>query len=407
MTNARVLLVENIHPAAVEAFSAYGMADVERVAGAVDPADLMDRAAGVELLGIRSRTSVSAELLSNAANLLAVGCFCIGTNQVDLEDAARRGVPVFNAPFANARSVAELTIAASIVLMRGIPAKSSGMHAGRWSKSAKGSYEVRKKKLGIVGYGNIGSQLSVLASMLGMHVYYYDIEPKLAHGNARSVSSLDELLGLSDIVSLHVPSTPLTRGMINADALAKMRPGSVLINYARGDLVDIAALAEALESGRLAGAAVDVFPVEPKSAEGDFDSPLRGLPNALLSPHIGGSTQEAQEAIGLEVAAKLATYLIEGSTAKAVNVPEVIPPKLGPGITRFAHMHRNVPGVMTAISETMSGAGLNITSQLLGTTGEVGYAVTDVAGAPTPEVADRLRAIDGAIRVRVLTVPAA
>jgi len=404
---SRVLLTENIHAEAAQVFTDAGFADVELLETALDEAALLERARTAELLGVRSRTHVTGPVLEAAENLLAVGCFCIGTNQVDLETARRLGTPVFNAPFANSRSVAELTLAAAIFLMRRLPEKAAAARRGEWLKAAKGSYEVRAKKMGIVGYGAIGSQLSVLASGLGMHVYYYDIEAKLRHGNTRELSSLDELLAECDVVTLHVPSTPHTRGMIGRDALARMKKGAVLINYARGDLVDIDALADALASGHVAGAAVDVFPTEPSGADEKFTSPLQKFDNVILSPHVGGSTQEAQQAIGREVADKLVAYVREGVTTKAVNFPEVTLPPLAPGRTRMAHVHENVPGVLSSLNDLFSDTGLNITGQALGTTSAIGYVLTDLEGlapdkAASADLAARARAITGAVRVRLL-----
>ncbi|MGD2134370.1 MAG: phosphoglycerate dehydrogenase [Maricaulaceae bacterium] len=399
---SRVLLTENIHPDAADAFTAAGFEDVERLEGALDDEGLKAAVGNVQLLGIRSRTQVRAEALEAARELLALGCFCIGTNQVDLDVAERLGVPVFNAPFANSRSVAELTLAAAIFLLRRTPEKMFSIRRGEWRKAARGSYEARAKKLGIVGYGNIGSQLSVLASGLGMHVYFYDIEAKLRHGNARAVGSLDELLEISDVVTLHVPSTPQTRGMIDARALSKMKTGAALINYARGDLVDIDSLAVALTAGRLAGAAIDVFPKEPGGAEEEFLSPLRELDNVILTPHVGGSTQEAQQAIGEEVAEKLIAYVYEGATAKAVNFPEVALAPLQSGRVRLAHVHRNVPGVLAQLNDIFSGEGLNIVGQALGTTAVTGYVLTDVEGALPDAAIEAARAIEGTTRVRVL-----
>lgn len=399
----KTLLTENIHDEAVAALTEAALGETERLAGALDPHELHARIGELSLLGVRSRTRIDAEAVARADRLLAVGCFSIGTNQVALDAAEARGVPVFNSPFANSRSVAELTIAAAIFLMRRIPEKHAAAMRGDWLKTADRAYEVRAKKLGIVGYGSIGSQLSVIASMLGMHVYYYDIEAKLRHGNARPVDSLDELLALSDVLTLHVPSTPMTRGMIDAQALAKMKPGAVLINYARGDLVDIDALAAALRSGHIAGAAIDVFPKEPSAREERFESPLQAFENVILSPHIGGSTQEAQAAIGREVAEKLIAYVREGATTKSVNFPEIALPPIAPGRVRIAHIHENHPGVLSALNDLFSKAGLNITGQSLGTTAQIGYVVTDVEGAPPAELAARAAAIAGSIRVRVLT----
>jgi len=404
---SRVLLTENIHTEAAQVFANAGFTDVERLATALGDAALIDAVQAAQLLGVRSRTQVTAAALEAAKDLLAVGCFCIGTNQVDLGTAERLGMPVFNAPFANSRSVAELTLAAAIFLMRRLPEKAAAARRGEWLKAAKGSYEVRAKKLGIVGYGAIGSQLSVLASGLGMHVYYYDIEAKLRHGNTRELGSLDELLAECDVVTLHVPSTPHTKGMIGRDALARMKKGAVLINYARGDLVDIDALADALTSGHLAGAAVDVFPTEPSGADEAFKSPLQKFDNVILSPHVGGSTQEAQQAIGREVADKLVAYVREGVTTKAVNFPEVTLPPLAPGRTRMAHVHENAPGVLSSLNDLFSDMGLNITGQALGTTSAIGYVLTDLEGlasdkAACADLAARAGFITGTVRVRML-----
>ncbi|MGF1462595.1 MAG: phosphoglycerate dehydrogenase [Maricaulaceae bacterium] len=398
----QVVLAENIHAQAAEAFSKAGYGPLDRRNKAIADAELPAALAEAGLLGIRSRTQVRADALRAASALRAIGCFCIGVNQVDLETARSLGVPVFNAPFANARSVAELTMASAIHLMRRIPEKMFAVKRGEWLKTAEGAYEVRAKNLGIVGYGNIGSQLSVIASALGMHVYYFDIETKLRHGNARPVESLDALLEVADVVTLHVPSTPLTQGMIGAEQLAKMKPGAVLINYARGDLVDIDALAECLRAGRIAGAAIDVFPQEPKSADDRFESPLIGFDQVILSPHVGGSTQEAQRAIGGEVAEKLIKYDREASTAGAVNFPEVSLPPLAPRRLRVAHAHRNVPGVLGALNDLFSAAALNIAGQTLATLGEIGYAVTDLEGDPPADLCARAEAVAGSIRVRIL-----
>ena len=397
-----VLLLENIHAAAAERFRAAGFEAVERLTAAVTPEEMRARLSDATLLGIRSRTQITADLLAAAPNLRAIGCFCIGTNQVDLNTAQNLGAPVFNAPFANSRSVAELTIASIIHLMRGIPEKWAAARRGEWKKAARGSYEVRAKKLGIVGYGNIGSQLSVIASALGMHVYYYDHEPKLAHGNARNVASLEELLGLCDVVTLHVPSTPNTRMMMNAETLAKMKQGAFLINYARGDLVDIEALKGALDSEHLRGAALDVFPEEPKSNDDPFVSPLREYDNVLISPHIGGSTQEAQEAIGLEVADKLIGYLRDGATARAVNFPELTLSPRGAGQTRVLHIHRNEPGVLRQLNDIFAATGLNIAGQSLATRDAIGYVATDLEGSPSPELPNNIAAVSGTIRARLL-----
>lgn len=399
----KVLLLENVHPDADEVLRRLPGLQIERVAHALDPDALKTRLAGVSLLGIRSRTKITADILDAAPDLLAIGCFCIGTNQVDLDAAAQRGVAVFNAPFANTRSVAELTLASTVMLMRGIPQKLAAIRRGEWQKFATGAHEVRAKKLGIIGYGNIGSQLSVLASGHGMHVYFYDTEPKLAHGNARPVASLDELLAISDVVTLHVPSTPQTRMMMNAAAIAKMKPGAFLINHARGDLVDVEALAEALRSGHLAGAAVDVFPVEPASKDEEFVSPLRACDNALLTPHIGGSTEEAQAAIGMDAGMKLARYASSGGSAKSVNFPELEAGDLVAGRTRILALHGNAPGYLSALTRVVSEAGLNIAAQYLNTAGGIGYVSTDVEGDVPAGLLDQLWDATGTIRIRTIT----
>ncbi|WP_109261411.1 phosphoglycerate dehydrogenase [Hyphobacterium indicum] len=398
----KTLLLENVHPDADEVLRRIPGIEIERAGHALDAGELKARLAGVQLLGIRSRTKITDDILAAAPDLLAIGCFCIGTNQVDLDAAARRGVAVFNAPFANTRSVAELTLASTVMLMRGIPQKLAAIRRGEWQKTATGAHEVRAKKLGIIGYGNIGSQLSVLASGHGMHVYFYDTEPKLAHGNARPVASLDELLALSDVVTLHVPSTPQTRMMMDAAAIAKMKPGSFLINHARGDLVDVDALAAALHSGHLAGAAVDVFPVEPASKEEEFVSPLRACDNALLTPHIGGSTEEAQAAIGMDAGMKLARYAVSGGSAKSVNFPELEAGDLAAGRSRILALHGNAPGYLSALTRIVSEAGLNIAAQYLNTAGGLGYVSTDVEGAVPDGVLDQLRRAPGTVRIRTI-----
>lgn len=399
----KTLLLENVHPDADEVLRRIPGVEIERAGHAPDAGELKTRLAGVQLLGIRSRTRITDDILAAAPDLLAIGCFCIGTNQVDLDAAARRGVAVFNAPFANTRSVAELTLASTVMLMRGIPQKLAAIRRGEWQKTATGAHEVRAKKLGIIGYGNIGSQLSVLASGHGMHVYFYDTEPKLAHGNARPVASLDELLALSDVVTLHVPSTPQTRMMMDAAAIAKMKPGSFLINHARGDLVDVDALAEALHSGHLAGAAVDVFPVEPASKEEEFVSPLRACDTALLTPHIGGSTEEAQAAIGMDAGMKLARYAVSGGSAKSVNFPELEAGDLAGGRSRILALHGNAPGYLSALTRIVSEAGLNIAAQYLNTAGGLGYVSTDVEGAVPAGVIEELRRAPGAVRIRTIS----
>jgi D-3-phosphoglycerate dehydrogenase len=396
------LLLENVHPDADGALKTMGPIDITRLSGSPDAATLKAELGKAELLGIRSRTQITETVLNDAPLLHAIGCFCIGTNQVDLDAAARRGIPVFNAPFANTRSVAELTMASIIMLMRRVPEKMFAISEGLWLKTADGSNEVRKKKLGIVGYGNIGAQLSVIASALGMHVYYYDIEPKLAHGNVRPTESLRTLLSESDVVTLHVPSTVRTKNMIGEAELKLMKPGAYLINQARGDLMDVGAVAAALHSGHLAGAAVDVFPVEPKSKDEVFESPLKSCPNVILTPHIGGSTAEAQAAIGLDAATKIAKYLFEGATSHAVNFPHVEPGPIADGRVRVAIPHLNQPGFLRRLNEVAETAGANVAAQYLQTEGEFGYAVADLEHAPE-DILSRVRALDGAIRARLIT----
>lgn len=402
-SSIKVLLLEGVHRSAIQSFEADGYSNIEYCAEAPPEAELRERLRDVHLVGIRSRTQLTAPALEHARKLIAIGCFCIGTDQVDLEAAQRLGVPVFNAPFSNTRSVAELVIAEAVLLLRDIPRRNAITHRGGWLKAATGCYEARGKRIGIVGYGHIGTQTGLLAEALGMQVIFYDIEPKLALGNATAVDSLDALLEQADVVSLHVPETPLTRNMIGADQLARMRPGTVLINAARGKVVDVAALTQALESGQLAGAAVDVFPVEPKSNDEEFQSPLRRLDNVILTPHIGGSTVEAQYNIGVEVALKLIKYSNNGSTLSSVNFPEVALPE-HPGKHRLLHIHRNEPGVLSAINRVFSEAGINIAAQYLQTNERIGYVVIDIDGdqAKGDRILQQLRQAPGAIRARIL-----
>jgi D-3-phosphoglycerate dehydrogenase len=401
LTSFDALLLENVHPDADAALQGLGPVAVRRTVGSPDPEALLNEVASAQVIGVRSRTQITEAVLDAAKQLEAIGCFCIGTNQVDLDAAARRGVPVFNAPFANTRSVAELTIASVIMLMRRIPEKMFAIERGEWLKTADGANEVRKKKLGIVGYGNIGAQLSVIASAMGMHVYYFDIEPKLAHGNARPSESLDALLSECDVVTLHVPSTARTKNLIGKAEIARMKPGAYLINQARGDLVDVDALASALKSGHLAGAAVDVFPVEPKGKEDRFDSPLVSCPNVILTPHIGGSTAEAQQAIGTDAATKLAKFLYQGATSHAVNFPQVEPGPIGEGRVRVIVPHINKPGFLRRLNEAAEHAGANVAAQYLQTDGEYGYAIADLEAAPA-DIKARVEALDGAIRARII-----
>ncbi|SFL32893.1 phosphoglycerate dehydrogenase [Methylobacterium pseudosasicola] len=407
MPTDRIVLTENIAATARQVFAQAGLDAVQQLSHAIGVADA-PRIADTNVLGIRSRTKITPELLDALPNLTAIGCFSVGTNQVDLESARARGLPVFNAPFSNTRSVAELTIGEIVMLLRRILPRSASAHEGGWDKSASGSFEVRGKTLGIVGYGNIGSQLSNLAEAMGMRVIFHDLTDKLRHGNTEPVDSLDSLLAASDVVSLHVPETPATHGLMSADRIRSMKPGAYLINNSRGTVVDLEALAQALRDGRLGGAAIDVFPVEPKSNAERFVSPLQGLPNVILTPHIGGSTEEAQDRIGAEVARKLVDYAQTGSTLGAVNFPQVqLPPRLSGA--RFLHVHRNVPGVLGKINAIFSGRALNIDAQYLQTDGDFGYVVVD-ASVQLPEadaVLQALRSIDGTVRARHLAQRAA
>ena len=394
----KVLLLENVHPVAAEAFRRDGH-EVETRAGSLSEGELVEALDGVQLLGIRSNTRVTARVLESAPGLLAVGCFCIGTNQVDLVDAAARGVAVFNAPFSNTRSVVELVLGELLALARRLPEKTQRMHDGIWDKSAKGSHEVRGRTLGIVGYGNIGTQLSNVAEAIGMRVVFFDTADRLAHGNARRVGSLEELLGEADVVSIHVDGRPGNAGLFGADQFALMRPGSVFINASRGMVVDDGALRDHILSGHLSGAAIDVFPSEPKAQGDPFDSPLRGLDNVILTPHVGGSTQEAQEEIGSFVATKLLGFVAAGATSLAVNLPEVVPPP-PQGAFRMGYLHQNVPGVLASINQTLADAGANIVGQSLSTRGEHGYVVTDTNVALADATLKALRESPEAIWLR-------
>ena len=398
----KVLLLEGVHDTAVSLFAEYGYTNITRLPKALDGEALRDAVAGVHILGIRSRTQLTADVFAAADRLMAVGCFCIGTNQVDLPAAQGVGVPVFNAPFSNTRSVAELVMGEIVMLLRGVFTKSVAAHRGVWDKSSAGSTEVRGKTLGIVGYGNIGSQLSVLAEAFGMRVIYFDTLAKLPHGNAQKVPTLEALLADADVVSLHVPETAETANMIDARALAHMKPGAVLINNARGTVVDLEALAVALRERRVGGAAIDVFPYEPGSNNERFETPLQNLANVILTPHIGGSTAEAQARIGEEVARKLIDYSDTGATLGAVNFPEVqLPPR--PSGTRYMHVHRNVPGLLFRVNDVFSRRGLNIAAEYLQTSGGTGYVVVDAEGpADNESVLEDLRQIDGTIRARLL-----
>ena len=400
----KILLLEGVHASAVEAFRADGYSTIEVHSKALPESQLLESIGDAYLVGIRSATQLSARVFEHAPRLIGVGCFCIGTNQVDLDAAQERGIPVFNAPFSNTRSVAELVLAEIVLLMRGIPQRNAAVHRGGWIKTATGSHEVRGKCLGIVGYGHIGTQVGLLAEALGMRVVFYDIETKLALGNVQALPSLDALLELADVVTLHVPETPGTFRMIGAEQLARMKPGSHLVNAARGTVVDIDALVAALESQHLAGAAIDVFPMEPKANDEEFISPLRRFDNVLLTPHVGGSTEEAQQNIGLEVAGKLLKYSNNGSTLSSVNFPEVSLPE-HPGKHRLLHIHHNRPGVLSRINAIFSEQRINIAGQYLQTNARIGYVVIDLDSherAETLHLKKRLEEVDGTIRSRIL-----
>ncbi|TXS90693.1 phosphoglycerate dehydrogenase [Parahaliea maris] len=397
----KFLLLEGVHPSAVETLRQSGYENIELHQKALPTEELKAAIASAHFVGIRSRTQLTEDVFEAAKKLVAVGCFCIGTNQVDLAAATQRGIAVFNAPFSNTRSVAELVIAESILLLRGVAEKNAAAHRGKWQKSAANSFEIRGKKLGIIGYGNIGMQLGVIAESLGMQVLFYDVVNKLPLGNARQVPSLNQLLSQADVVSLHVPETASTQDMIGAEQLGLMQPGSILINASRGTVVDIEALATALREEKLAGAAIDVFPVEPRSNEEEFVSPLREFDNTILTPHIGGSTVEAQENIGMEVAEKLARYSDNGTTTSAVNVPEVALPSHA-GSHRLLHIHHNVPGVMSAINTIFSENAINVSGQYLQTNDKIGYVVIDIDAEYSDIALQKLAAVDGTIRTRVL-----
>ncbi len=397
----KILLLEGIHSSSVESLHAAGYSNVEYLKTALDEEELIQKIKDVHMIGIRSRTQLSEKILKKAKKLFAIGCFSIGTNQVDLLASKQLGIPVFNAPFSNTRSVAELVIAESILLMREIPAKNAAAHRGEWQKSAKNSYEVRDKNLGIIGYGHIGSQVSVLAESMGMNVYYFDIEKKLSLGKAIACDNLDKLLQISDVVTLHVPDTESTRKMISSKQIAQMKKGSLLINASRGTVVDYPALAEALKSGHLSGAAADVFPKEPASNNEKFISELQEFDNVILTPHIGGSTSEAQENIGMEVTEKLIRYSDNGSTIGAVNFPQV---SLLPNREkqRFLHIHKNVPGILKEINDVFTFRGINIASQYLQTDADIGYVIIDTESEISDTILKELKRIHNTIKARML-----
>ena len=397
----KILLLENISDVSVEEFKEAGYVNVKRLSGALSEAELIKEIKDVHLLGIRSKTQVTEKVLSRANKLLGIGCYCIGINQVNIKAATEKGVAVFNAPYANTRSVAELVIGLAIMLIRRIPDKSRAAHNGIWQKEAKGSFELRGKTLGIIGYGNIGSQISVMAEAMGMDVLYYDIESKLPHGNARQIRSLRDLLKRSNIVTLHVPSEASTRNMINEQTLAHFKKGSILINYSRGDVVDLEALKNALTSGQLSGAAIDVFPEEPEKNGAQFSTVLQNVPNVILTPHIGGSTEEAQLNIGLDVTSKLLNYLEKGSTTGSHSIPSLSLP-MQAKTHRILHIHKNVPGVLGEINSKLSSHNINILGQYLKTNDEIGYVVLDVDTALSEEAFSLLKGVKSTVRVRML-----
>ncbi|MBV2128760.1 phosphoglycerate dehydrogenase [Arsukibacterium indicum] len=396
----KILLLEGLHQSAVKTFTDQGYTNIEYLKTSLPEDQLIERISEAHFVGIRSRTQLTERVLDAANKLMAIGCFCIGTNQVDLDAALKRAIPVFNAPFSNTRSVAELVLGQMIMLLRGIPQRNAAAHRGEWLKTADNSYEARGKTLGIIGYGHIGTQLSIMAEHIGMRVQFYDIESKLVLGNANQVD-LATLLSTSDVISLHVPETPQTKNMIATAELAQMKQGAILINASRGTVVDIDALTASLQSNKLAGAAIDVFPVEPKGNDEEFISPLRAFDNVLLTPHIGGSTQEAQENIGYEVAGKMVKYSDNGSTLSAVNFPEVSLPE-HKGRSRLLHIHKNQPGMMTKINETFAKHNINISGQYLQTVQDIGYVVIDVDSEDHELALNELKAIPGTLRARVL-----
>lgn len=397
----KFVLFEGVHQSALDTLHAAGYTNIDYYKKALDGDELKEAIKDAHFIGLRSRTHLTAEMIEAAPKLIAVGCFCIGTNQVDLNAAKARGIPVFNAPFSNTRSVAELVLGEILLLMRNVPQANAEVHRGVWNKSATGSHEVRGKKLGIIGYGHIGSQLSIIAESLGMDVYFYDIENKLPLGNAKQVRSLEELLSSCDVVSLHVPELPSTKNLMNAERITQLKQGAILINAARGTVVDIDALAQALKDGKIHGAAIDVFPIEPASINEEFVSPLREFDNVILTPHIGGSTAEAQENIGFEVAGKFVKYSDNGSTLSSVNFPEVSLPE-HEGTKRLLHIHENRPGILNKLNQIFVEADLNIAAQYLQTDPKIGYVVVDVETNDASPLLTKLKEIDGTIRARVL-----
>lgn len=397
----KILLLEGVHQSAVEELKSQGYSNIEYLKTSLAEDELIEKIASVHFIGIRSRTMLNEKVLKKAKKLVAIGCYCIGTNQVDTKAAQKLGIPVFNAPFSNTRSVAELVIGELLLLLRGIPEKSAQAHRGVWNKSAVGSVEARGKTLGIIGYGHIGMQLGILAETIGMKVRFYDIETKLPLGNASQAPTLNALLAESDVISLHVPETPQTQNMMATAQFSAMKDGVIFINASRGTVVDIEALSQALSSKKVAGAAIDVFPVEPKGNDEEFVSPLREFDNVILTPHIGGSTKEAQENIGLEVASKLAKYSDNGSTLSAVNFPQVSLPG-HTGTSRLLHIHQNQPGILTKINQAFAEHNINIAAQYLQTDDEIGYVVIDIETADSKTALRALKAVEGTIKARIL-----
>jgi len=397
----KILLLENISDSAIEEFKQSGYAEIKNLSGAISEADLIREIKGVHILGIRSKTRVTEKVLERADKLLAIGAFCIGVNQIDLRAATQKGIAAFNAPYSNTRSVAELVIGLCVMLIRKISDKNAAAHRGFWLKEAKGSFEMRGKTLGIVGYGNIGSQVSVMAEALGMNVVYYDVLTKLPHGNARQIRDLKELLKQSNIVTLHVPSDATTRNMINAETLAAMPKGSIFLNYSRGDVVDLDALKKAVESDMISGAAIDVFPQEPEKNGDEFSTVLQNLPNVILTPHIGGSTEEAQANIGLDVTAKLINYLELGTSNGSHSVPPVnLPPQ--DKTHRILHIHQNITGVLSEINSKLSTRDINIVGQYLKTNDEIGYVILDIDRKLSREAFEILKEVKGTIKTRMV-----
>ncbi|MEP7706420.1 phosphoglycerate dehydrogenase [Paraglaciecola sp. 25GB23A] len=397
----KILLLEGLHQSTLDTLKSNGYENIEYLKTSLPEDELIEKVKDVHFIGIRSRTQLTEAVFEAANKLVAVGCFCIGTNQVDLDAAQKRGIPVFNAPFSNTRSVAELALGQIILLLRGIPEKNAKAHKGIWDKSANGSFEARGKTLGIIGYGHIGTQLSILAEHLGMRVQFFDIEDKLVLGNSTQVKTLKQLLKTSDVISLHVPETEQTQNMIGEKEFALMKDGAIIMNAARGTVIDIDALVAALNSKKLSGAAIDVFPVEPKSNDDPFESPLMAFDNVILTPHVGGSTQEAQQNIGIEVAGKLAKYSDNGSTLSAVNFPEVSLPS-HTNRSRLLHIHHNTPGVLTKINQAFAEKGINIAAQYLQTKGNIGYVVIDVETDDAAEAFEQLTLIEGTLKTRIL-----